>query len=393
MRHLPTVISSLNRKLRKKGFEVVAEYHDARAVYRLKGPPVTSLLDDIGSTGTPSPQQQDELPSLSNSEEREVEGQAFEVRDFHVANPEDPAEILSSFRNYAGLYGFKRVPITPDWSRLLLKLNRLIPEGTPGAFRRNRRIPKAKLVKYSQDFRAGAFFYTNVGIGFDVHGMLTDGQSRLTACRDTGITFEADVCFDLPEEAFAVVDSRMSTRTNGDIATMVGVSEYANVMVAAVGHLYRRDNDTGSSRRLDPREIIQALHDYDVIAPDGSPVPVKPGAADLRESVTIAVRIGIPGAKSIYAAVHYAASLLDKRMADQMFEDLKSGAGLDPDDSVLSARNRILRQFSSPANEFRGPMGEKRLRVLLSRAFNYRMKGQRAAKMMIDADHDDWPGD
>ena len=145
--------------------------------------------------------------------------------------------------------------------------------------------------------------------------------------------------------------------------------------------------------RLDPREIIQALHDYDVVGPDGSPVPVRSGTADLRESVAIAVRLGIPGAKSIYAAVHYAASLLNKPVADKMFEDLRTGAGLTPDDAVLSSRNRILRQFSSPANEFRGPTGEKRLRILLSRAFNYRLKGQRAAKMLIDADHDDWPGE
>jgi hypothetical protein len=310
-----------------------------------------------------------ELPLVAPAPEQEVA-----LRLHHVANPNDSAQILTAFRKYCDAYGGKKVPITADWARLVLKLNRELADDAPGDLRRNRKIQRRKLEKFKKDFRENQFFYTNIGLGLDIHGMLCDGQTRLTASLETGLTFYADVSFDLPEETFAVVDSRLSSRSNADIGSMVGIREYPNVAVAAASVLYRKDHRLGITDRLDPRQLIQALHAYDV-----------------SESVAKSVHLGIPGPKSVFAAVHYLASKVNKEAADDMFLSLKTGAGLDSNDPVLVVRNRLLKSYASTANEFRGGPGEKRVRVLLSRAFNYRRKNIKLAKMLIDSGADDWP--
>lgn len=317
-----------------------------------------------------------ELPLTAPALEQEVvvPEQEVALRLHHVANPDDPAQILTAFRKYCDAYGGKKVPITADWSRLVLKLNRELPDDAPGDLRRNRKIQRRKLEKFKKDFRDNKMLYTNIGLGIDVNGMLCDGQTRLTASLETGLTFYADVSFDLPEDTFAVVDSRLSSRSNADIGSMVGIGEYTNVSVAAASVLYRKDHRLSTTERLDPRQVIEALHSYDV-----------------RDSVAKSVHLGIPGPKSIFAAVHYLASKIDKEAADDMFLSLKTGAGMDSNDPVLVVRNRLLKSYASTANEFRGGPGEKRVKVLLSRGFTYKRKGIKLAKMLIDSGADDWP--
>ncbi len=96
-----------------------------------------------------------------------------------------------------------------------------------------------------------------------------------------------------------------------------------------------------------------------------------------------------PGPKAIIAAVHYLAAKINKPVADKAFEDLATGAIADPLDPVLVARNRLILAYNSQANEFRGA-GDKRVRVLLSRMFNYRCCGVKLKSYLLK-DGDDWP--
>lgn len=311
-------------------------------------------------------------PPAAPESQQEAEPVAFELRDHHVANPDDPVQILEAFRKYCEPFHGRKVPVTPDWARLLLRLNRMLPPDLAGDLRQNRHISSAKLELYKADLRSGTFYFTNVGIGFDANGMLADGQTRLTACRDTGITFYSNVDFDLAPETFAVVDSKHSVRTGADIASMTGVSRYTRIHAAAASHLYRRDHGMRHNAALSALELVTALKIYEV-----------------GPSVEIARSIPVQGPKSIFAAVHYLAAQIDKPVADKMFEDLKTGAISDPKDPVLVARNRLLTSYASSHNEFKGA-GSQRVRVLLSRAFNHRRNGVTLSRYLLDGG-DDWP--
>lgn len=296
----------------------------------------------------------------------------------HIANPEDTSQILASFRAYCEQFGGKPVEITPDWARQLLKLNRSLPLDSSSDLKRNRQIKKKKLEKFKRHFNDGTFICTNVGLGFDEDGWLIDGQTRLTASVETGKTFYAGVTFDMPREAFAILDSHDSARRNADFAYMSGIEHYSKEHVAAAAIVYRRDHKMGHTEGLSQTEIVDAIRAY----------------RDIDKSVALAMgmkRKLIPGPRAIIAAVHYLASKINKSVADKAFEDLKTGAVPSTTDPVLVARNRLISAYSSSPNEFTG-VGDKRVRVLLSRMFNYRLAGKTTSAFLL-AGGDDWPGD
>ena len=45
----------------------------------------------------------------------------------------------------------------------------------------NRPVSRQTVEQYARDMKAGRWYYTNQGIGFDVNGVMTDGQHRLLA--------------------------------------------------------------------------------------------------------------------------------------------------------------------------------------------------------------------
>lgn len=344
--------------------DAIGQQDDSPGLFSELYPPV-QMSDSLDISDTP-------LTPIPHDKPKEESG--MEIRAYHVANPGDTAQILESFRAYCETFGGKRVEITADWSRQLLKLNRDFSASSEQM--RNRDIKARKLADFKEHFRNGTFLYTNVGIGFDEDGWLSDGQTRLTASVETGASFFADVTFDLKREAFAYIDSQASARTNADFAYMSGVTEFAPLTVAAVSHLYRKDHDLGHTQKLSPTQVLEALQTYKDIGP----------------SIKIAKRFKMVRApKGIIAAVHYLASKIDKAVADKTFEDFIAGVSAGTDDPVLVARERLRRAYTSPANEFRGG-GDRRVRVMLSRMFNYRMQGVRTSKFLLDGG-DDWPGD
>jgi hypothetical protein len=389
-----TRLASVVHILKQEGWEIVTEMRTARngnqyAVYRLDEskaqpdePGLFESLSDEAGQGQQQPYDtvDDSATALRHGNPVEVYG--TEIRAHHVSNPGDRKQILDSFREYCSLVGGKKVEVTPDWARQLLKLNRDLPADDPSELKRNRslhtRKNSLKLERFKKDFYEGKMLYTNVGVGFDEDGWLLDGQTRLTACLETGISFFADVSFDLPRDAFWAVDSHVSARTNADFAYMSGVSENTHLTVATVSVLYRKDHGLRHTQKLEPRQVLDALRTYaDAIGP----------------SMKVAQRVTVFRApKSIIAAVHYLASQINKNVADKAFFDLATGATGDrADDPVAVARNRLMRAYSKDAqgNEFRGA-GDRLVRVLLSRMFNYRLEGKHVAKYLLDGG-DDWP--
>lgn len=358
-----------NDKVATKSSRVYAEYYLEDGLLKTDEPPLFSLPD--------APVQRTDAMDISDTplvkgNPPQVGG--TEVRGHHVSNPGDNRQILESFKSYCRNFNGKRVEITADWSRQLLKLNRNLPVDSGEDLKSNRAISKKKLEDFKDNFRKGTFLYTNVGIGFDEDGWLCDGQTRLTASVETGVPFFADVSFDLSRDAFAVIDSGLSARKNTDFAYMHGVKEYTAATVSTVSILYRKLKGLGHTEKLSSIQIIEALE----LFPDVGP------------SVRMAKLMRVtPGPKSTIAAVHYLASKINKAVADKAFEDLATGAVSDVRDPVLVARNRLISAYNSSGNEFRGA-GDKRVRIMLSRMFNYRCSGVKLKSYLLDSG-DDWP--
>jgi hypothetical protein len=70
----------------------------------------------------------------------------------------------------------------------------------------NRDLLPNNVKRFEEQLRTGAFILTHQGIAFDKSGRLADGQHRLHAIVNTGITAPMSVTFGLDEAAFAVMD-------------------------------------------------------------------------------------------------------------------------------------------------------------------------------------------
>lgn len=86
--------------------------------------------------------------------------------------------------------------ITPDVARKYLEKNHP----------RNRPIQRAKVEEFKDKLRNNTFYTTHQGIGFDEDGYLIDGQKRLTAIVETGISVRMQVTTGLKRRTFEAID-------------------------------------------------------------------------------------------------------------------------------------------------------------------------------------------
>ena len=108
------------------------------------------------------------------------------------------------------------VTITPDMAREFLSHNT-----------DNRHIRKAAIRTYAEDMENGRWFLTTDAIGFDKNGVLINGQHRLLACIEAGVSFQSFVDYGLDASAFSAIDNGVS-RSASD-----GMRDVANASTAA----------------------------------------------------------------------------------------------------------------------------------------------------------------
>jgi hypothetical protein len=91
---------------------------------------------------------------------------------------------------------------------------------------------------WEAELRAGNWLYTHQGVAFDEDGRLQDGQNRLAAIVQSGVTAEMMISVGMSRKAFPVVDA-VRKRTAGQVLRMTGFSN-SNPIAAAVRviHLY-----------------------------------------------------------------------------------------------------------------------------------------------------------
>lgn len=111
--------------------------------------------------------------------------------------------------------------------------------------RDNRPLVESYLTRLVEQAKEGNFLeYTGETIKFDPDGLLLDGQHRLTAIVRAGITLTLWVAFQVPREAFKVIDTGRR-RSAGDTLYVEGVETYHSLTAAAIKYLINW-NDTNT---------------------------------------------------------------------------------------------------------------------------------------------------
>jgi hypothetical protein len=129
-----------------------------------------------------------------------------------VKTPAAPAQIQSEV-----------IDISPEFAAELLE-----DKNT-----RNRPPTRATVLAYANEMRNGNWKVTHQGITLDTEGVLLDGQHRLAAIVEAGVTIPVMVSYDLPPETFATVDTgRRRTATDALSMAGLGTNRYALAALA-----------------------------------------------------------------------------------------------------------------------------------------------------------------
>lgn len=117
----------------------------------------------------------------------------------------------------------------------------------------NRGVNKQRIVDYAADMKAGRWFVTNQGIGFDHTGALIDGHHRLRAVIRADVAVSMMVTRGLNPEAKQFIDVGQK-RSPGQILGMVYGIPHGN-LIAACGRIFNFAHGTAYHV---PSEMISA---------------------------------------------------------------------------------------------------------------------------------------
>ncbi len=96
----------------------------------------------------------------------------------------------------------------------------------------NRKLDRHTVALYSRVLKEGLFLLSNDAICFDLAGTLLNGQHRLTACVETGISFYCIVARGVPTESYVIMDNGKN-RTASDVLYVQDVAS-ATAVAAAI---------------------------------------------------------------------------------------------------------------------------------------------------------------
>lgn len=255
--------------------------------------------------------------------------------------------------------GCRLVRITPELASRLLESND-----------RNRSIHEVKRLEYAKDMADGRWRVNGATICFDWNGRLIDGQHRLRACVKTGIPLDVFVIDGLDPESILTIDGG-AARNLADVLRIEG--ESCSRAVAALATADARWNlvspsapfGAGSGNILTRTDI----HDW-----------YRAHADDIRTGVRTGKNIGSACgfllSQTMIGVLWLNLSRIDSDDADDFFQRLADGAGLEEGSPILTLRNTLARLKAQKDN---GISTTPRYKAAITlKAWNRYRRGERA---------------
>jgi hypothetical protein len=148
-----------------------------------------------------------------------------------------------------------------------IRVKKITPQLAQEYLERNhsqRPISRADVEKYKRQLRTSTFFTTHQGIAFDEQDRLRDGQNRLTAIVETGISAEMPVATGLSEEAIQAIDDGRR-RTDSQALTMFVGEPVSSFVTAIAREMYSggaHPKDGARRRKLTRLDLIAFYDKY-----------------------------------------------------------------------------------------------------------------------------------
>lgn len=212
--------------------------------------------------------------------------------------------------------------ITPEIARAWLETNI-----------HNRPVNETVIARYAEAMKSGQWERNGETIKFADTGALLDGQHRLKAVIQSGVTVETYVVFNLPQKVFDTIDTGKS-RTITDLLALDG-EPHGNVMGPALRLLYVHD-EFGSPTEMGKR-LARLITNRDLME-------TRQRHPELEQSVGFVT--GVKGLNKYMgpasaAYLHYMFAKLQPHLADSFFIRLARAQDMEDDHPIFVLRRRL----------------------------------------------------
>ena len=242
--------------------------------------------------------------------------------------------------------------ITPEKAADLLRANTA-----------NRPLKQLHVAFFENQLRRGEMQLTHQGIAISVSGKLLDGQHRLTAIVNTGISAKLLVARNMPDSTFAVLDTG-TARLASDVLAIEGLQNTSCLAAGIRLYIYYYENPgviwSGKISKNATTTKIRQEYFFD---PDNWH-----WAAKTAQSF-VTSRLVTPGPTAAFLYLAVAQAKYSKHYLCNFLRQVKEGAGLNHGNPILAFRNR---NFNGPTD---GRVQQSRLADFI-KLFNAYTTGQ-----------------
>lgn len=245
------------------------------------------------------------------------------------------------------------ITITPEYAEKLLGRNT-----------HNRKVSPTNLARVKHALLRGEWKLNGEAIKIAADGRILDGQHRLLASVETGLSFETLVISGLDSETQNTMDTGKS-RTLPDVLGLAGYGS-ASSLAATIAGVIRL-------QRHGARISLHASSAYPVSVTEAmARLQSEPSLEDLARETKKFGRIGLPG--RVASVLYYYFSTIDATDADYFFEKLFAGDSLDRGNPILTLRNALIASKTT-----KGSANPVHLAAITIKAWNKYRAGESAS--------------
>ena len=254
--------------------------------------------------------------------------------------------------------------ITPQIAELMLEKNTS-----------NRSLSAKRVKALSRSISSGEWELNGDSIRFDTNGVLLDGQHRLAAIADSGISVKSLVVTGIRPTAFDTIDQGMK-RTSAQILAMQGV-KYSN-RISVVARLYLAYKTCGYpyANDISRSPTLRAVDGFVT-----SNIERLEECATRAEASKISKRFLSPG---VLTFIIYTFSEHNKYKADSFFDGLENGYGLEKGCPVRALRDRLTVESMRSSRQSAASLNLKT--ALCFKAFRLYCRGDSALIIKLSKD-------
>lgn len=199
---------------------------------------------------------------------------------------------------------------------------------------KNRPLSASRLAAMSAVMRGGGWQNNGEAVIFSNSDKLLDGQHRLGAIVDSGVTQRILVVRGVEDEAFHTIDTGRIRRSSDILAIAGKKNPFA--LASSAAQLYRIIQATQTSAPIPPAYILEVTERY-------------PQVAEWLTAWSAGPTIGrlLPASSFVPMAVYFDAIAQRPDIAQRVLDGIDTGANLADGDPLMALRNRLITYRSS----------------------------------------------